>query len=405
MKTVVLGITSGIAAYKSIQLIQLLKREKLDVIVIMTKHATQMVAPKEFEQVSGNNVYTELFEKDFNYKYILKKRKVDHIEIADTADAVVIAPATANCIAKITHGIADDFLTTMLLATQAPIILCPSMNVHMWQNPVVQDNISQLKRRDFHVIEPESGMLACGYEGAGRLAHIETIKNEILYRLQVSSSLAGKKIMITTGGTMEKIDEVRFIANKSSGKMGAAIADECFVRGANVLLLRSKTAVAPRYRMEEKAFETADELFELIKQHIADYDILFHVAAVSDFEVKSPYKGKLPSNKDVTLQLMPRKKILDSIKKLNPKIKLIAFKAEYGLSESDLIKKASNRLRQSHADAIVANDVGKIDRGFQADTNEIFIVLKNGSRKKIPLNSKCAIASGVVNFITEELHL
>lgn len=401
-KTVVLGVSSGIAAYKTIELVQLLKKDGFDAFVIMTKSAAKMVEPSEFERASGNKVYRELFDDNFDYKNILKIRKVDHIDIADKADIFIVAPATANTIAKIAHGIADDFLTTSLLATRAPILICPSMNVHMWENIVVQKNVNELKKRGMMIIEPERGLLACGYEGKGRLVHIEHIRNEICSILQKRDKLRGKKVLVTVGATIEKIDDVRFIGNRSSGKMGVAIAEECFLRGANVLLLRSGSSVSPRYLMPEETFETGDELEKLIKKHVRKYDIIFHVAAVSDFVPVKTSRGKLPSELDVTLTLKPRRKIINQIKRLNPKIILVAFKAEWGLHEKDFLLIAKEKIRKSNADAIVVNDVSKKDRGFMADTNEVFIVTKKGSYQKIPLALKSEVASLLIDFLNKE---
>lgn len=398
MKTVVLGITSGIAAYKCLDLVKLLKKEGLNVFVIMTESATKMVSPKEFEKASGNKVYRELFEKEFRYQEVLKKRTVDHIQLADSADVVVIAPATANVIAKLAYGIADDFLTTTLLATRAPVLVCPSMNVNMWNNRLVQENVGNLKRHGYIVLDPEEGMLACGYTGKGRLADVVFIKDEILKILNKTEQLKGKKIIVTAGGTQEKIDDIRFITNKSSGKMGVAIAEACFSQGAEVLLLRSVTSVSSRYNIPEKLFTTSDELKKLLNTFVKDYDMLFNVAAVSDFTVDA-YRGKISSTKKLTLKLKPQVKIIDRIKKINPHIKLIAFKAEYGLSEKDLIKAAEKKLRECNADVVVANDVGKKDRGFQSDNNEVFIIAKDGSYKKIPLNSKQKVAKQIIEFL------
>jgi len=352
-KTVVLGVTSGIAAFKSVELVKLLKKQEIEVFVIMTKSAAQMISPKEFEKATGNIVYTELFDKDFDYKDILKIRHVDHIDLADKASVFIIVPATANVIAKVVHGIADDFLTTTLLAAHCPVIICPSMNVNMWNNPATYDNISLLKKRGYIIIDPEIGMLACGYEGQGRLAHIETIHREAMRQLENSESLKGKKVIVTAGGVIEKIDNIRFIANKSSGKMGAAIAEECFLRGADVLLLRSKTAVAPRYLLPEKLFETFDDLSKLIVASVPKYDSIFHAAAISDFYVKNQHKGKVTSDLPLRLDLYPRKKILDEIKKLNPHILLIAFKAQWGLDKKDVLSIAQDKFNNSKADTVV----------------------------------------------------
>lgn len=401
-QTIVIGVTSGIAAYRSIELVRILREEGYDIFVVMTEHATKMVAPKEFKEVSSNKVYSELFEQGFTYKDILKMRKVDHIKLADAADIIVIVPATANIIAKIAHGIADDFLTTTLLATHAPVLVCPSMNVNMWNNPIVQENITKLRVLGYHIIEPEKGMLACGYEGKGRLAHIQTIKNEVVRHSKYKNSLVGKKIIVTAGGTLEKIDDVRYITNRSSGKMGVAIAEECFVRGADVLLLRAKHSVIPRYAMQEKVFKTASDLYRYIKENILNYDIIFHVAAVSDFRVKQPINEKLSSNTPITLELVPTEKIIDHIKGLNPKIKLIAFKADHNLRESDIVALSKQKFEKTFADAIVANDIGKKGQGFEADFNEVIIVFLDSTYKKVSLAPKQVVAREIIDTLVNK---
>lgn len=399
-KNILIGVTGGIAAYKAIDLIDLLKKEGTDVSVIMTKGATEMISQKDFEKASGNNVYTDLFRKDFNYKKILDKRQVDHIQLADKTDVMVIVPATANIIGKLANGIADDFLTTTTLAVTAPIIVCPSMNVNMWGNPIVQENLKKLQSAGYIVIDPTSGMLACGYEGKGKLENVDIIKNEILKQLNRTDSLKGKKIIITAGGTVEKIDEVRSITNRSSGKMGIALSEECYLRGAEVLLLRAKNSVKPRYLIKEKLFSTAEELLGLIKNNIKDTEIFFQVAAVSDYKLDRSFKGKISSKRSLDLKLIPQIKIIDQIKKLSPKTFLVAFKAEYGLTEKDLIIAADKKLKDSNSDVVIANDISRTDRGFDSDNNEVYIISKNKPIKKIKLTSKSEISKQIVEFVS-----
>lgn len=399
MQTVVLGVTSGIAAYKALDLIRELRQEKVDVFVIMTEKAAKMISPAAFQQASGHKVSLELFAKGFDYKRILQARKVEHIELADKADVLVIAPATANVIAKLAYGFADDFLTTTALAVSTPIILCPSMNVKMWNNPIVQENIAKLRKRNFQIVGPDSGMLACGYEGIGRLAEIKTIKSEVLAQLNYTNSLKGKKIIVTAGGTREKIDDVRYITNRSSGKMGIAIAQECYLRGANVLLLRAKNSVQPCYPIKEEQFDTAGELFSLVKKHVKNYRYFYHTAAVSDFLTENKYQGKLSSQQTLTLTFKPQIKILEQIKKHNPEIYLIAFKAEYISDEKKLIQAALKKLKESNSDVIIANDVSQKDRGFEVDQNEVYVVLPNGLTKHFALASKREIAKNIVDYL------
>jgi len=398
-KTIIVGVTSGIAAYKTLDLVETLKKDGAEVFVVMTKSATLMVPSSKFKKASGNKVYSKLFEKGFNYTDILKIRRVDHIDLADKADIVVIAPATANIIAKIAHGIADDFLTTTLLAVDCPVIICPSMNVNMWNNPIVEENIAKLRTLGYHIIDPEKGMLACGYEGKGRLAHIKIIKEEVLRSLNIATSLKARKIMVTAGGTIEKIDDVRYISNRSSGKMGIAIAESCFLQSAEVLLVRSKTSVSTRYNIKQIVFETADELEGILKREVKKYDILFQVAAVSDFTIDNKNKGKLDSKKSIALMLSPRKKIITQIKKWHPKIKLIVFKAVWSSLEKTLIKEGEEKLRESNADAVVVNDVSRSDRGFQADTNEVIVIKKDNAKKKITIRSKRDVAEELLSFL------
>jgi phosphopantothenoylcysteine decarboxylase/phosphopantothenate--cysteine ligase len=398
-KNILIGVTGGIAAYKILDLIKLLKNEDHEVFVIMTKGATEMFSLADFEKASGNKVLVNLFEKNFDYREVLKDRKVEHIELADKSDVMVIAPATANIIGKLAYGIADDFLTTTALAMTAPIIICPSMNVNMWNNPIVQENLAKLKSAGYQIIEPTAGMLACGYEGVGRLENVETINKEINKLLERNNSLKNKKIIVTAGGTTEKIDEVRFITNRSSGKMGTALAEECYLRGADVLLLRAKSSVKQRYLMKEKIFKTAEELLQLIKANINNTDLFFQTAAVSDFKIGQPIKGKLSSDNSVNLKLVPQIKIVNQIKKLSPKTTLIAFKAEYDFSEKKLVEEASKKLKDSNADFIIANDISRKDRGFESDDNEVCIISKNGKVKKIELTSKREVAKQIVEYV------
>lgn len=399
-KTVLLGVTGSIAAFKILDLIEKLKAVKLEVFVIMTKSAAKMVPSSDFEKASGNPVAVELFGKNFDYQKTLKERRVAHIELADKADVVVIAPATANIIAKLACGIADDFLTTTALSTTAPIIICPAMNTNMWNNPATMQNIAKLKSLGYLIIEPTSGILACGYEGRGKLVEVKAIKKAVIKTISYTNALIGQKILVTSGATIEKIDDVRYITNRSSGKMGTAIAEECYKQGADVLLLRSKNSQTPRYFIKEELFTSTQELFELIKKNIKNYDYIYHAAAVGDFFVKNPKKGKISSKTGVTLQLQPQIKIIDLIKKLNPKIHLIAFKAEFSQSEKKLKEAALEKLHESKADAIIVNDISRKNSGFESDMNEVFIV-RSKNIKHLPRAPKVDLAKKIVTFLNQ----
>ena len=307
MKTVVLGVTGGIAAYKAPQLIKLLKAKGFNVEVILTPSAANFVKVKSLQKLTGHPVHQDLFAKNFDYKKVLTQRKVDHIDLADKADLVLIVPATANLLAKLAHGLADDFLTTMVLATKAPVMICPAMNVNMWQHPAVKANLTKVRQLGYMVIDPVAGMLACGYEGLGRLEELGKIVEQVARQLNLSDSLKGKKILITAGATREAIDGVRFITNLSSGKMGRAIAASASRRGAKTTLL-----------LAGRDFVIANELLKLVKILAPRNDIMFHTAAVGDFSPVRKSRSKLSSKKPVTLHLQPTPKILKLVKKFFP---------------------------------------------------------------------------------------
>lgn len=401
-KTVVVGVAGGIAAFKVLDLIESLKKHKVNVEVIMTESAKQMISPALFEKASGNKVFSNLFEKDFDYKEILRNRKVDHIELADKADLFIVIPATANVIGKMSNGIADDFITTTLLAVTCPVIVCPSMNVHMWENPIVQENIKKLQHFGYHIISPESGMLACGYEGQGKLADVKKIEKTLCEFLNKSQSLKGKKILITSGGTSEPIDDVRYITNRSSGKMGRALAEAYFRKGANVLLLRSKSALGSQYPIAQEIFETGDQLQDLIKKHAEHYDICFHAAAVSDFKVQNKKKGKISSMQPISIHLVPTVKIITEIKKYNPSMKIIAFKAVWGGSY-EINKKIRDFLMKEDLEAVIGNDVSKKNGGFESDFNAVTLLTKDERVKQFPRMAKPLLAEAIVDYFQSVL--
>src|SRR3989344_180794 len=384
MKTVVIGVTGGIAAYKIPQLIKLLKQQRLDIEVILTQSAKNFVRAKEITRITGHKVFKDLFVKNFDYQKVLRQRKVDHIDLADKADLVVIVPATANLLAKLAYGLADDFLTTTVLATKAPVIICPAMNVNMWQHPAVKANLDKVQALGYEIIPPVAGMLACGYEGLGRLEDLEKIAAAIKARLKTTTSLKGKRILITAGATREPIDSLRFITNPSSGKMGVALARAAARRGAEVKLL-----------LAQRDFVTANQLVKLVKKLAAKYDIMFHTAAVGDFSPEPVRKGKLSSKKQLTLRLKPTLKILSQIKKFNPKICLVGFKADFGVKPAWL---------QPDVDATVINDVSRKDIGFASDNNEVRLVLPGEQVTKIAKASKAVVAERLIAALGRYYH-
>ncbi|MBW2981042.1 bifunctional phosphopantothenoylcysteine decarboxylase/phosphopantothenate--cysteine ligase CoaBC [Candidatus Woesearchaeota archaeon] len=396
MKNIIVGVSSGIASYKVVDLVKSLTK-KYNVNVIMTENATKLIHDTEFRKASKNKVASELFQKNFNYAdYIKKKKYIKHISLADKADLVVIAPATANVVAKLANGVADDLLTTTVLATQADVVVCPSMNCKMWSNQLTKNNIKKLKKIGFHIIEPEHGDLACGYKGIGRLPDVKKIEKFINDLINKQNQLKNKKIIITAGGTSEAIDDVRVITNKSSGKMGIYIAEEAHRRGAKVTLIRGNTTVQPSYDFfKDLRIEKVNDLYSMIKKNIKNNDVIIHAAAVSDFSVDKSI-GKIKSNKKLSIKLKPTIKIINQIKKLNKKIKLVGFKAESKVSKKQLVDSAFNRLKESKADLMVANDVGK--GVFGSENNDVFIVDKKKKVRNIK-GTKRKIASELIDLL------
>lgn len=402
-KKVVIGVTGGIAAYKVVGIIAQLRKLGAEVHVIMTEHAAKLVDPRGFEKASGNEVAQALFHPSIDYRgYIRKNKPITHISLADIADLLLICPATANVIAKTAHGICDDLLTTSICATAAPILICPAMNVKMWHNPLVQENVKKLMKHGYHVVDPEYGELACGYRGMGRLAGGRKILERAALLLKKRSDLKGRKVIVTAGATSEPIDPVRVITNRSSGRMGVMVAEQAFLRGAEVVLIRGQHAVECRYPLDEMGVVTVKDLHDALVRRLKGADIVIHAAAVSDFTANSA-SGKIKSGQPLNLELLPTTKILENIKKWNNKVFLVGFKAEYGVSERELARRAFALLKDADADLMVANDVAREGRGFDVDTNEVIIVDRRGKTEKVPLADKRSIAEKIIDAVVDRL--
>lgn len=396
-KHIVIGITGGIAAVKIPLLIETLLERGHDVSVIMTESACRIIDSKVIEQMIKKPVYTTLFPDDYHTENVLKERTVDHISLADSADLFMIAPATANCLAKLAYGIADHFLTTTILATNAPVLVCPSMNVHMWQHPAVQENVQRVKKLGYHLVSPASGPLACGYDGEGRLPETETLVDAVHFHLDKKTVLQGKRIVVTAGGTTEPIDDVRVITNRSSGKMGTALADACVRMGATVTLLKAKSAVFPRMQMKIEAFETVQELDDLLSDAALQHDICFHVAAVSDFSI-TKRDGKVSSKNEQKLNLTPRQKIYKELKTKNPHLQLYTFKAETERTEESWQELLKQTLQNNTMDGVIGNPVGNT-LGFEVDDNELFVSCRDGRSIHIPKTTKLDAAEQLLTFL------
>lgn len=403
-KNIVIGVTGGIAAYKTLDLIKKLGDYGSNVHVIMTEHSKKLVDIKEFEKASGNEVQSGLFHPKIDYMdYIKKNREIRHISLADIADLFLICPATANVIGKTANGIADDLLTTSVMATNAPVLICPAMNVKMWKNPIVQENVKKLQKLNYHFAEPEYGELACGYKGIGRLANPDKILRRMELLLKNKAELKGKRILVTAGATIEEIDPVRIITNKSSGRMGIAMAEQAFLRGAEVFVLRGGNSVELHYNIKEEKFTTVSDLSNKIKSKIRNFDIIIHCAAVSDFAVNNRQNKKIKSGGKLNLELLPTAKILEKLKKMNSKAFLVGFKAEYNVSDRELINRAYELLESADADLVVANDVGRKNAGFDSDTNEVFIVDRKKNARHIELADKRVVADRILDEVIKRI--
>ena len=387
-RKIVLGVTGGIAAYKAAELARELVKAQAEVHVVMTRNAQAFIAPLTFQTLSGNPVTTELFN-------LMAESGIGHIALADRAEVLVIAPATANIIGKIAAGIADDMLTTIVMATKAPVLLAPAMNVHMWENPICQENIQRLRSRGYHFIDPEAGELACGYEGKGRLAEIPAIVEEIRVLLS-PKDFSGEKILVTAGPTEEPIDPVRFLSNHSSGKMGFALARAARRRGAEVTLISGPTALPVPSQMRSIAVRSAAQMREAVLNHLESASILIMAAAVSDYRPKQKAPEKIKKSKlETVLELELNPDILaEAGKKKNSRI-MVGFAAE----TENLLQNTREKLEEKNLDLIVANDVTLPGAGFKADTNIVKIMDRSGKVEELPLMTKEDLADRILDRI------
>jgi len=390
-KEIIVGVTGGIAAYKTVELIRNLTRRGANVHVVMTKNAMEFVTPLTFQTVSGNNVIHEMFE-------LFSGSKIGHITLSDIADLLVIAPATANIIGKIANGIADDFLTTMVMATTVPVFFVPSMNTKMWGSPMVQANVEKLKNAGYEMMEPASGDLACGTEGKGRLPTIEEII-EKMEDIFTEKDFTGERILVTAGPTAEPIDPVRCITNKSSGKMGYAVAKIARRRGAEVTLITGPTNVElSRTDIPGIPVTTACEMRDAVLKYYKDATIIIKTAAVADFKCKDDncQKIKKKAGSDyMVLELEKNPDIVGELGKVKGDRIVVGFAAE----TENLIEHAQEKLKKKNLDLIVANNVAKAGIGFGSNENEVVIIERSGSMKKVPRMSKDEIANIILDVI------
>ena len=379
-KTIVLGISGGIAAYKMPNVAHALAKRGADVHVLMTKNATEFIAPLVFETLTNRRCIVDTFDRNFQYD-------VAHVSLANAADLMLIAPATANVLAKLAHGLADDMLTTVTLAAHCPKLVAPAMNTHMLENPITQDNLKTLTQYGFTVIPSGSGLLACGDTGSGRLPDEQTLVDYVDRALFAPRDLAGKKVVVTAGATQEPMDPVRYITNHSTGKMGYAIARACMLRGADVTLLTAPTALRPVPFVKTVPFTTAESLFEAVKAHAMDADALIMAAAVADYRPVNVADEKIKKKDgDLTLPLARTQDILAWVGAHKPE-KL--FVCGFSMETENLLENSAAKLQRKNMDMIVANNLKTPGAGFGVDTNVVTILTREGA-EPLPLQSKDA---------------
>lgn len=390
-KKIIVGVTGGIAAYKAAELVRLLVKAGASTSVGMTANATRFVTPLTFEALTGNRVVWDMWKPE--------SAPMDHINWGQDADLILIAPATANFISKMANGIGDDFLSTMILAATAQILVCPSMNTQMFLNPAVQKNLSELKERGYFLMEPSEGELACGTEGPGRLPEPADIleKARILLSAQ---DLSGLRILVTAGPTVEPIDPVRYITNRSSGKMGYALAGAASRRGADVVLVSGPTDLKPPIDVTLRQVKTTEEMKRAVLNGSEQYDVIIKAAAVSDYRPREKAAQKIKKQKEIqSIELVRNPDILSELgnKRGNSRCILVGFSAE----TEDLLANATEKLRKKNLDMIVANDVSREDAGFESDTNLVKVIYRDGEMEEFPLMAKEEVADQLLGRIKE----
>ena len=390
---IALGVSGGIAAYKAAEIVRLLQDRGVRVQVVMTHAAQEFIRPLTFAALSGEKVITDMFGAGLNEHPNIDSA-VEHIAVAQSIDALLVAPATADVLAKFAQGIASDFLSTLYLATTAPVVVAPAMNVNMWDHPATQANLEILKKRGVKIVEPGTGYLACGMTGPGRLAENDAIVAATLEALGASQELAGETVLITAGPTREKIDPVRYLTNRSSGKMGYALAEAALRRGARVLLVSGPTALTPPGAAEVTRVESAEEMRQAVLKLLPQVSIVIKTAAVSDYRPKSLATQKIKRGGPMTLELEPTTDILSEIGRKKQSQLVVGFAAE----TQNALENARKKLASKSLDAIVVNDVSREGLGFDSDRNAVTIITQH-EVVEVPETSKWEVAQRVLDQV------
>ena len=395
---IALGVSGGIAAYKAAEIVRLLQDRGVRVQVVMTGAAQEFIRPLTFAALSGEKVITDMFGAGADEHPNIDSA-VEHIAVAQSIDALLVAPATADVLAKFAQGIASDFLTTLYLATTAPVVVAPAMNVNMWDHPATQANLEILKKRGVRIVEPGTGYLACGMTGPGRLAENEAVVAATLEVLGASQELTGETVLITAGPTREKIDPVRYLTNRSSGRMGYALAEAALRRGARVLLVSGPTTLTPPGSAEVTRVESAEEMYQAVLKLLPEATIVIKTAAVSDYRPKAPASQKIKRSGPLTLELEPTTDILTEIARHKQSQLIIGFAAE----TQNALENARKKLASKSLDAIVVNDVSREGVGFDSDRNAVTIITQH-EVVEVPETTKWEVAQRVLDQIVRLRH-
>lgn len=389
---ITLGVTGGVAAYKSAELVRRLQQDGHAVQVVMTRAAREFVTPLTFAALSGQKVITDLFEGASGNANL--ESAIEHIAVAQRTDLLLVAPATADILAKFAHGVADDFLTTLYLASTAPVVVAPAMNVNMWQHAATQENLGILRARGVRIVEPEEGYLACGMTGPGRLAGQEAIVGAVREALKAAQDLAGETVLVTAGPTCEDLDPVRFFTNRSSGKMGYAIAATAAKRGAKVILVSGPTALETPENVERIDVRSGEEMFRAVQQYFPACTVAVFAAAVADYRPAEPAASKIKRGTDaLTVRLEPNPDILATMARNKGERLVVGFAAE----TDHVAENARKKLIAKDADLIVANDVTAEGAGFDAETNTVTLFFKDGRDLALPRLSKAETAQRILD--------
>jgi len=391
---IALGVCGGIAAYKAAEIVRLLQDRGIQVQAVMTRAAQEFVRPLTFAALSGEKVITDLFGTDESQANV--ESAIEHIAIAQAIDALVVVPATADVLAKFAQGIANDFLSTLYLATTAPVVVAPAMNVNMWNHAATQANLEILRKRGVRIVDPGSGYLACGMTGAGRLAENETIVAAVMEALGASQDLAGETVLVTAGPTREKIDPVRYLTNRSSGRMGYAIAEAALRRGARVLLVSGPTAITAPGAAEVTRVETAEEMLAAVLKLLPETTVVIKTAAVADFRAKAEAGQKIKRKGEMTLELSPTVDIIAEVTRRKTSQVVVGFAAE----TENVLENARKKLASKSLDAIVVNDVSREGVGFDSDRNAVTII-SHSEVVEVPETSKWEVAHRVLDQVVK----